>query len=397
MPIKMENRVLEMQPLVSIIVVNYNGVSYLGNLFIMFLESLKKQTYKNIEIIMVDNASKDDSIEIAKGIIPSIKLIQLNENVGYARAVNIGVLKSSGLILIVCNNDIIFLDEGFIEKAVAKLLSAKEKYGNGNVILCPLQIVGEGNRILGTKPIINLLGQALHLDYRKPEEYFIRIKERLTNEWYGAYPDGACFIIGRDTISKLGFLLNPFIFMYFDDVDLGIRLSLIGGKTLFTKDLIIYHRLAETSGRALRLDKFVHFNVNRLMTFFSLLKPFQFLLLLPLLIIFDIGQLYFMCLYLRERRKDYIIDVILRYLTILWSIMPKLRIARSYYNSLKGPNRVTESIFSEYLLLPAWFYKKIFESRIKFLFLTFLHMLNAFARVARLRPIKKIVCIDTLV
>lgn len=386
-----------MQPLVSVITVNYNGALYLGDLFIRFLESLKKQTYKNLEIIIVDNASKDDSINIAMEIIPHVKVIRLKENVGYAKAVNIGVLKSSGQILMICNNDIILPEESFIDRAVFTLSNIREKYGNSHLIVCPLQVVGEGNHILGTKSIINFLGQALHLDYRKSIDYLTRIKEKLANEWNVAYPDGGCFVISREMVSKLGFLLNPLIFMYFDDVDLGIRLSLIGGKTFFTKDLIIYHRLAETSSRALRLDKFIHFNVNRLMIFFSLLKPFQLLFLFPLLIIFDIGQLYFMCLYLKGRRKDYITDVILRYLTFLRSMMPKLRIMRSYYNSLKGSNKITESIFSEYLLLPTWFYKKVIEKRGKFLLLTFLHMLNAFAIMSRLRPIKKIVCIDTLI
>ena len=387
-----------MQPLVSIITVNHNGASHLGNLFIRFLESIKKQTYKNIEIIMVDNASKDDSINIAKAIIPYIKVIPLKENIGYAKAVNMGVLKSSGQILMICNNDIILLEESFVEKSIFTLLSIEKKYGNNYVIVCPLQIVGEGDRILGTKSIINLLGQALYLDYRKSKKHFICVKERLADYWDVAYPDGACFIVGKDTILKLGFLLNPFIFMYFDDVDLGIRLSLIGGKTFFAKDLFIYHRLAETSSKVLGLDKFIQFNVNRLLVLFSLLEPLQLLLLIPLLVVSDIGQLYFICLHLKNRRKDYVINVIFRYLTMLWNTMPKFRMMRSYYNSLKGSNERVKGIFRDYLLLPDWICKKIFsKKRNKLLFLTIVYILNAFAIVTRLKPIKKIACIETLI
>jgi GT2 family glycosyltransferase len=384
------------QPLVSIITVNYNGVSNLGELFTRFLESLKRQNYKKTEIIMVDNASTDNSIHIAKKVIPNIKLIQLKENVGYNRAVNIGVYNSKGQIIIICNNDVI-LDESFLNKALAVFLKIKKEYSITPVVVVPLQIIGDGDRIMGTMPVLNFLGQALYIDYRRSREYFTRISEKLPDKWRGIFPDGACFITDRETILNLGILLNPFFFMYFDDVELGIRLFLIGGMVFLVKDLVIYHKLATTSSKVLSHDKFIHFSINRLATLFSLLKPYQ-LLLLPLLIVFDIGQLFLIYLHSSNCVKDEFVNIILKYVVCLRNAIPVFRRMRAHYNSLRASEKNIENIFSEYLFLPRWFCKEIFSRRgRKILFLITLYVLNAIAIIIRLRPIRKILCIDTLI
>ena len=75
------------EPLVSIIVLNYNA----GKLLHSCINSIKKSNYKNFEIIVVDNISSDNSQNECKKRFPEIKLIQNNKNFGYCEGNNIGI------------------------------------------------------------------------------------------------------------------------------------------------------------------------------------------------------------------------------------------------------------------------------------------------------------------
>ena len=95
---------------VSVIIPHWNGIDILADC----LESLKKNTYPNIEIIVVDNASTDGSSEWISSHYPDIKLIRNNKNYGYAGGCNKGAEASSGEYLTFLNNDTI-QNEDFIE------------------------------------------------------------------------------------------------------------------------------------------------------------------------------------------------------------------------------------------------------------------------------------------
>ena len=79
-------------PLFSIIIINYNGSKHLKEC----LDSIEKQSYKNFEIIFVDNNSKDDSVKIVKNISSRIKIIKNSLNLGFAEANNQGIKVSKG-------------------------------------------------------------------------------------------------------------------------------------------------------------------------------------------------------------------------------------------------------------------------------------------------------------
>jgi len=95
---------MKSEPTTSIVIVNYNGIKYLKNCF----ESLLKQNYpkNNIEILMVDNCSIDDSTEFTKKKYPSVKIIKNDEN-NYCKANNLGFKESKGKYIIFLNNDTI--------------------------------------------------------------------------------------------------------------------------------------------------------------------------------------------------------------------------------------------------------------------------------------------------
>ncbi|WP_416398658.1 glycosyltransferase [Allohahella sp. A8] len=89
-------------PLASIIIVNFNGASYLEKLF----DSLKIQSYSNFEIIFVDNASNDQSVTLARNFPAAIKIIENAANLGFAEGCNIGFRASVGSVIVLLNNDV---------------------------------------------------------------------------------------------------------------------------------------------------------------------------------------------------------------------------------------------------------------------------------------------------
>src|SRR4051812_45581137 len=86
---------------VSVIIPNWNGAHLLKDC----LTSLQKQTFKDFELIIVDNGSKDDSLNIIKNIYPKADVIKLEKNIGFSPAVNLGIEKAKGDFIFMLNND----------------------------------------------------------------------------------------------------------------------------------------------------------------------------------------------------------------------------------------------------------------------------------------------------
>src|SRR5688572_12956609 len=108
-------------PHASVVIVNYNGYRW----FELFMDSLIKTEYPNFEIVVVDNSSSDQSVQYLRKKSGKIRVIELDENKGYAQAANIGANVATGAILVFVNNDMEFKSD-WLNNAVRKLLSDKE-------------------------------------------------------------------------------------------------------------------------------------------------------------------------------------------------------------------------------------------------------------------------------
>lgn len=103
-------------PLVSIISINYNHSSDT----VVMLESLKKCSYSNIEIIIVDNASCNDNIAAVEEIYTDVKLVRLAHNLGFAGGNNEGIRYATGEYILLLNNDTV-VDANFLEPLVEQM------------------------------------------------------------------------------------------------------------------------------------------------------------------------------------------------------------------------------------------------------------------------------------
>lgn len=221
---------IDMDPIeLSIIIVNWNGKKWLKEC----LDSIHKQTFKNFELILVDNGSNDGSVRFIKENYPETVVIENKENIGFGKANNIGAQSAKGKILFLLNNDTIIEDEKFFEKMIR---AKKER---------DLHITGP--RIL---------------DFEKKDIYKGR---RLSIDctgylgWAGKtfYIEGCAMFVDRDLFWELeGF--DKTNFAYSEDIDLCWRAHLLGKKIDICPGVSIIHFGGGTSETTQLKDQVRH-------------------------------------------------------------------------------------------------------------------------------------------
>jgi len=211
-------------PLVSVIVLNYNA----GELLLNCIESIKKSAYKNLEIIVVDNISTDKSQEICKEKYPNIKLIQNDENFGYCEGNNIGIRKARGDFIMILNPDTIVEPN-----CIKELIFAHEKLGEG-LYQPKILSLNEKNVIQSTGNMIHVFGFGFARDKGKQNKENNEIIEKV------GYASGTCLFTSKKIFDTVG-LLDEFLFLYHDDLDLGWRAAQLGINSYYVPKSIIYH------------------------------------------------------------------------------------------------------------------------------------------------------------
>jgi hypothetical protein len=231
-------------PLVSVIVLNYNA----GELLLNCIESIKKSVYKNLEIIVVDNISTDKSQKACKEKYPDIKLIQNDENFGYCEGNNIGIREAKGDYIIILNPDTI-VESSWIEE----LISAYNKFGDG--LYQPKFFSLDEKLVLqSTGNMLHIFGFGFARDKGKISEEKMEAIEKIN------YASGTCLFTSKAVLDKVG-LLDPFLFLYHDDLDLGWRAAQIGIDSFYVPKSIIYH--AESYALKWSAKKFYWLERNR--------------------------------------------------------------------------------------------------------------------------------------
>ncbi len=221
---------------IDIIIPNLNGLENLK----LVLNSLINQTLRDYNIIVVDNGSSDGSVQYLEQSHKSVIIIKNETNLGFAKAINIGInysvndIKSQYILLL--NNDI-ELTENFLENAIrtfsknpeADFLAVKMmNYNNRNVI----DDTGDFIRSNGGTPMARGHGEEDIKKYDKAEFVF------------GACA-GAAFY-KTELFRKAG-LFDEDFFAYLEDVDLSFRLQLQGFKCYYNPEIICYHKRRETT------------------------------------------------------------------------------------------------------------------------------------------------------
>jgi GT2 family glycosyltransferase len=236
-------------PLVSIIVLNWKG-SHLAE---MCLGSLYAMCYPNIEVIYVDNASGDGSIEFVGERFPQARLIALPENLGYAGGNNAGIRVAGGKYIVLLNQDTEVHPE-FITEMV-RVAESDPRIG-----MCNPKMLHYHD-----KKLINSLGMYLTRNRLQVAHLGDQEIDRGQYESPGEFlaPSGAAGFYRAAMLEQIG-LLDEDLFLYWEDMDIGWRGVLAGWKTAYVPSSILYHIRNEGTRRdgdaAMRAQYLVHRN-----------------------------------------------------------------------------------------------------------------------------------------
>ncbi len=211
-------------PLVSIIILNYNA----GNLLLNCVDSVFKSTYPNFEVLVVDNISTDNSHIVCKEKFEKIHLIKNKENLGYCEGNNVGIRNADGEFIVILNPDTIVEPDW-----LNHLMSAYSKFGEG-LYQPKFFSLNEKLVLQSTGNMLHIFGFGFARDKGKADDEKIKSVEKIN------YASGTCLFTSKLVLDKVG-LLDPFLFLYHDDLDLGWRAAQIGINSFYVPQSIIYH------------------------------------------------------------------------------------------------------------------------------------------------------------
>ena len=264
-------------PILSIILVNYNNSTHT----IKCLKQLNIQTFKNFEVIVVDNNSNEREIRKLKSFIKNfqsqkqfdLKVLFQGINNGYAGGINYGIKRSLGKYILISNSDIIF-NRYFLKKAIHYLNTnltydmmgpkiyyypnSEKIYFTGGYFRFHksrgIDSVGQGE----IDPNNNKFLKPLEVDYISGCSMFVR----------------------RDVFKRVK-LFDKNFFMYVEDSDFCYRARKLGFRAIYNPEIILYHKIGEERER---FSEFIKFNYLK-NKFLFILKHYPFILILYHLII----------------------------------------------------------------------------------------------------------------
>lgn len=225
-----------MIPFVSVIIVNYNAGSYV----LTCVSSLLQQREVRLELIVIDNASSDNSLELLKSGLPeTVQLILSEVNLGFGRANNLAIASSHGDYLLVLNPDTQIEDVYVIKKLVDRL-NSNQRVG----LLAPAVVEPRKNKVVLPR-----------FDY--PSSKYLRKTLKLKSlPGKIAWVLGACMLLKREIFQQIGGFDKDF-FLYGEDVDLCLRVRLAGYEIDYASDVSILHVSGASEIGASSLDKWL--------------------------------------------------------------------------------------------------------------------------------------------
>ena len=220
--------------MISIVVLNYNGLRYLDDC----LSSLAMQTIRDFEVIVVDNASTDGSVEHIEANFPWVRLVINKKNLGFAGGTNSGIRAARGELIFTFNND---------ARADSRLLEHLQKpmsdpnMANSKVGVCAAKMLFPDGRINSAGICVSRSGAAWDRGMFESDEGQYNLQE----EVFGACAGAALY--RKKMLDEIG-LFDEDFFLYMEDVDLAFRGRLAGWKCIYVPEAVVYHHHGGTAG-----------------------------------------------------------------------------------------------------------------------------------------------------
>lgn len=237
-------------PRVSIITINYNQLM----LTCALLESLRKVSYPDIEVIVVDNCSAENPTEVITTKYPEVIFIRSEKNLGFAGGNNLGIKKSSGKYLLFLNNDT-EVEPSFLEPLInlfeinpkAGVASSKILYHNSGEII----------QYAGSTSINPFTGRNTRVGFMEKDlgQHDVLRETDLAH--------GAAMMVPRRIIDEIG-MMPEFFFLYYEEIDWCESIKRAGYKVYFVPGSKVYHKESMSVGKNSTLKTY-YMTRNRLL------------------------------------------------------------------------------------------------------------------------------------
>jgi len=237
-------------PSVSIIIPHHGGFDILNECLL----SLKKSTFKDYEIIIVDNASSDDSIKNIKQKFSDINIIHMESNLGYAGGCNEGALIAKGTFLLFLNNDTVHEDDWI--QPMVNLISSDENIGSIQPKILNIEnkklfdYAGASGGFLDIFCFPFLRGRVFN-DIEADESQYDNKREIF-------WASGCAFITRKELFLEI--LFDKKLFAYMEEIDYSWKLLLLGYRNIVEPKSVIYHDGGTLKNRSLFKSYFNHRN-----------------------------------------------------------------------------------------------------------------------------------------
>jgi GT2 family glycosyltransferase len=219
-------------PKISVVIVNWNGRQFLEDC----LGSLRRQTFRDFETIVVDNGSSDSSAAYVQSCFPEMKLVALDENRGFAGGNIAGYELTTGDLVVLLNNDT-EADPTWLEE----IHKASILHPQAGSFASKMMYFDARNRIENCGFDLGLFGATLELG----RDELDGSNWNTSREVFGAC--GGAVAYRRSMLDRIGFL-DPDFFMVYEDVDLSFRAQLHGYACIYVPTAIVFHRYRATLG-----------------------------------------------------------------------------------------------------------------------------------------------------
>jgi hypothetical protein len=243
------------QPLVSIITVNYNALDVTCEM----LNSVRRNTYKNVEVIVVDNASSENPEGYLRKHYPEVKFIRSEHNLGFAGGNNLGIRASCGDFLFFLNNDA-ELTDGVIETLVA-LFNRLPGTGIASPKIC------YQNAKPGSEPDVIQYAGTTHVHPLTARNSTLGEKQTDAGQFRQAQPTayahGAAMMVPKKVVENVGMMPEDF-FLYYEELDWSEQIRRAGFEVMFEPNAKIYHKESYSVNKISAL-KIYYLNRNRLL------------------------------------------------------------------------------------------------------------------------------------
>jgi GT2 family glycosyltransferase len=253
-------------PDVSVVIVSYNTVKLVDACLRALHSAVGRSSY---EVVVADNASSDETVQMLRQQWPTVRVLEMGANLGFARANNRAFAESTGRYVLLLNSDTEPL-EGALDELVA-FLDTHPGAGVAAPHLLNSDLTDQGTARAFPTPAAALFGRKSWLTRMFPgnrwsQRYLVGRQHQGDSPFAVDLVSGACLMVRRDIVSRVGPLDEGF-FMYWEDADWCRRIGNAGyGVYCVPAARVIHHEGQSSTGRPARLVWEFHSSVFRYYT-----------------------------------------------------------------------------------------------------------------------------------